>query len=106
MEEEWCTDSSVEDKWSAMRTALCEAAESILGTTGRRQADWFVESQDVLKPFFEKREKWYKLWLSSRREDDRKKFASARKALRRAVRKVKNEWFQRKAIEAERGKNG
>ena len=36
----------------------------------------------------------------------RKKYADARKEASRAVRAAKDAWFQRKALEAERGRNG
>ena len=70
------------------------------------QADWYRESESVLRPLFEERNRLYTLWLSTGLEKDRKKFAEARSVARRAVRESKNAWFQRMAMEAERGRNG
>ena len=33
----WRCDGSLEEKWSAMKTALCETAGSVLGSRGRWQ---------------------------------------------------------------------
>ena len=45
-------------------------------------------------------------WLSTGREENSRKHADAHKAARRAVRAAKDAWFQCKALEAERGRNG
>ena len=37
---------SAEEKWLAMRSALTEAAETVLGTEARRHPDWFRESKN------------------------------------------------------------
>ena len=89
-----------------MKTALCEAAGSVLGTACRRKADWFEESGSVLRPLIEERGRLQTLWLSTGRERDKKKFVNARRIARQAVREAKNAWFQKKALEAERGQNG
>ena len=99
MKEQWNSKRSVEEKWDVMKSALCEAAGSILGSARKRQADWFRENEAVLKPLFDERSRLHALWLSTERRD-RKKFVGARRAARRAA------WFQKKASEAKRGKNG
>ena len=43
---------TVEDKWSAIRSALVESAEEGLGHEERYQPDWFQESAGFLEPFF------------------------------------------------------
>ena len=106
MKEQWSSRGSVEEKWDVMKSALCEAAGSILGSARKRHADWFRESEAVLKPLLDERSRLHARWLSTGSERDRKKFAEARRAARGAVRMAKNAWFQRKASEAERGKNG
>ena len=54
----------MEEKWDEMKTALCEAAGSVLGTARRRKADWFEESGSVLRPLTEERGRLQTLWLS------------------------------------------
>jgi hypothetical protein len=39
---DWCDESGVEDKWSAVRFALVNTAKGVLGETGRTQPDWFT----------------------------------------------------------------
>ena len=46
------------------------------------------------------------MWLSTGVERDKKKHAEARRSARRQVRAAKDAWFQRKAMEAERGRHG
>ena len=105
MKEQWNSKGSVEEKWDVMKSALCEAASSILGSARKRQADWFRKNEAVLKALFEESSTLHALWLSTGSERDRKMFAGAHRAARRAVRMAKNAWFQKKASEAERGKN-
>ena len=102
----WAEADSVEKKWNAMKNAMCEVGRSVLGQARRREADWFRESEDVQRPLFEARSSSYTLWLSSGKERDRKKFVVARRVARKAVREVKNKWFQAKAAEASAGRNG
>ena len=94
MKEAWCSDGTVEEKWEVMKSALCEAAGSILGSANKRQEDWFRENETQLRPLFEERSRLYALWLSTGSERDKRKFARARRAARRAMRMVKNAWFQ------------
>ena len=104
MKEGWCSDGTVEEKWGKMKAALCEAAGSVLGTACRRQGDWFEVSGSELR--LEERGRLQILWLSTGRERDKKKFVNAHRIVRQTVREAKNAWFQKKALEAERGWNG
>ena len=101
----WCEEGSVEEQWQVMKSALCKAADSTLGTSLRKKADWFEESAGVLRPMLEKRRGAYLKWLDTGNEIERKKFAEMCSVVRRAVRDVKNSWFLRKAQEAECGKH-
>ena len=46
------------------------------------------------------------MWLSDGSETSRRKYADTRRAARHAVRAAKDAWFQQKALEAGRGRNG
>ena len=85
---------------------MCDAAKEWLGYEDRRQPDWFRESEVDLKPLFAERNRMHTVWISDGREASRRKYADARRAARHAVRVAKDAWFQRKASEAERGRNG
>ena len=100
----WEGSNSVE-KWARMKTALCESTKAELGHEDRRQPDWFRESESDLRPLTAARNQLYALWLSTGKERDRKKFASAHRETRRAVRRAKDAWFLRKETEAERGRH-
>ena len=47
---DWHEEANGEDKWSAVRSGLVDAAEEVLGEAGRHQPDWFQESLSSLKP--------------------------------------------------------
>lgn len=89
----WGSDKSVEEKWSALSSAMVEAAKSELGMDRRRHPDWFRENHEHLEPLFRKRNQLYSKWLSTGREQDRKSFADARRRARQATRAG---WFQHK----------
>ena len=90
---------------SAMKTALRETAGSVLGSEGRWQPDWFRESEDALRPLFEERKRLHTMWLSTGQQRVRKKWLGARRAARKAMRRAKNAWFERKAAAAQKGRN-
>lgn len=48
--DDWCEDAGVEDKWSAVKTALVSTAEEVFGKAQRLQPDLFRESLDGLQP--------------------------------------------------------
>ena len=90
---------------SCEKSALCEAANSTLGTSLRKKADWFEESAGVLRHMLETRRGAYLKWLDTGNERERKKLAEMRSVVRRAVRDAKNSWFLRMAREAECGRH-
>ena len=106
LKKSWVESGSAQVKWDTLKSAMSEVGKRVLGQAKRREADWFRENEDVLKPLFEERSRRYTQWLSSGKERDRKKFAKVRRDARKAMREVKNKWFQRKAVEASAGKNG
>ena len=100
----WKDEDSVEKKWEAMRTALCESAESILGLASRRYLDWFLDSKVNLKPLFEQRNPLCQKWLSTGRSCDLETFKEVRKRAKRMVREAIDSWFQQKADTAQAGR--
>ena len=71
----------MEEKWQVIKSALCEAANSTLGTSLRKKADWFEESVGVLKPLLEERRGAYLKWLHNGNERERKKFDEMRRVV-------------------------
>ena len=106
LRERWDKDSNVKGEWDVLRSVMCDTARECLGHEDRRQPDWFRESEVNLESLFVLRNRLHTLWLSTGREENRKKCDDARRATRRTVRAAKDAWFQRKVLEAERGKNG
>ena len=78
----------------------------VLGYQVKRQPDWFVESENVLKPVVGERRHHYKLWISSHKPSDYRNFNRAHRNARKAVREAKDAWFKKKTSEAERGQFG
>ena len=68
----------MEEKWGAVKAALCETAEAVLGFEMRKQPDWFRESEAAIKPLLEEKNKLYSLWQRTGQERDRKKLALSR----------------------------
>ena len=99
-------ERSVEEQWTAMKSALCESAESALWMERKKRPDWFRESSSVLQPLVADRSKLYTNWLSSGKARDRKRIVKMRSDTRRAIRQARNAWFQSKAAEAQWGRHG
>ena len=78
--------ATVQEKWKVLRDAMCSAARSKLGQGGRREPDWFRDSESVLRPLFERRRQLFSQWLCSRKMRDKRKFVEARRVARRTVR--------------------
>ena len=97
-------DSVVEGKWSAVKTALVHTAENVLGRVGRIQPDWFRESLEALQILPVAGIAAYSRCVRTRNMVEFRKFRQARSTARRAIRKAKNDWLQKKAsvIEGER----
>ena len=102
----WKETDSIEQKWTSMKSALCEAAEATIGREKRRQTDWFREGAPAIRPLLQKRNTAYNKWLSTGNASDKEKFKKARKEAQKAIREAKNNWFSRKATEAQGGING
>ena len=90
----WHEEDGVNDKWSAVCSALIHSAEEVLGTVKGSQPDWFRDSLNDLKPLLTLRNTAHSRWLGTRKEEDLTRFKEARLAARRAVREAKNASFQ------------
>jgi len=106
LKQAWRADAPADEKWTLLKTTLCDAAELTLGREIKRNPDWFTESKDDLDPLFRKRNEAHLQWLNTGKERDKKEFRKARGEARRATRRAKNSWFQKKAQEAQDGKSG
>ena len=102
----WREKGRVEDKWGAVKAALCETAEVVVGFEVRKQPDWFHESEAAIKPSLEERNKLYSLWQSTGQERDRKKIALSCTQVGHEIKEAKNWWFQMKVSEAQRSRFG
>ena len=95
------TDCTIEDRWTVLQSALVTAAEKHLGTTKRRQPDWFADSQEVLSPLIDERRHAYNSWVQSGSPSDHAKFKKVRSKARAAVRCAKTRWLECLAAQAE-----
>ena len=50
----WKETDSIEQKWTSLKSALCEAAEATIGREKRRQTDWFREGALAIRPLLQK----------------------------------------------------
>ena len=74
----WLHDGSVEEKWSVVKSALTNTAESALGFEVRRQPDWFNESEAIIQPALQCRNELYRQWLCTKGTADLQRFRNAR----------------------------
>ncbi len=79
-----------------------KSAEMVLGWEKRRQPDCI----DQLGGLIQKRNALFARWLKTRCDRDRQSYVNQRREVAREVQRAKNEWFQRKAREVERGMRG
>ena len=102
----WEDEGTVEEKWSAIQSALVEAGKEVLGQEGRQHPNWFRESSEILEQLFQRRNLLYTKWLSSGRAVDHQKYLKSRQDARKAVRNAKDTWFKRKADEVQESRFG
>ena len=62
--------SSVEERWCALRDSLTNAGRDHLGYARRCQPDWFFASQAVLEPLFKDCCLCYNRWVGSKLQPD------------------------------------
>ena len=43
-------ESSIEDEWNLLKSALVQSAETAVGRARHRQPDWFLDSVSTLEP--------------------------------------------------------
>ena len=104
--ESWPEEGSLEEKWTAVRSALTETADQQLGRVSGNNPDWFGEAMGHLTPLLQERNAAYLRYLRSQRPEDHRKFKEARGRAKREVRRAKNRWFENKAQEVEKGRFG
>ena len=96
--------SSVDCKWSTVKSAVVDAAEQVVGRDKRRMPDWFRDNALVLEPLLESRNTLYSQWLRSGRDSDHRAFKEARGRARTGIRKAKTTWLMDKAAVVHRGR--
>ncbi len=94
---------SLSQKWDALRDSLVSTADATLGRCQRNQPDWYRDNSAVLAPLLAQRNQTYADWVVNGRQDDAvfRKFKTARKVARAAVRRAQTDWFEKVAVEAE-----
>ena len=103
---EWRAETGGGEKWKVLEGAMKKAAEEVLGWERRRQPDWFLESIGQLEELIIKRNTLFATWLRTRCQHDRQRYVNQRREVAREVKRAKNNWFQQKAREVERGMRG
>ena len=77
---------------------------STWGSVRRNQPDWFLESQELIKPLLEKRRQFYNQWIASGSSEDRARFRLARSKARAEIRRVKTVWLESVVAKADSGR--
>ena len=92
-----------EGEWKRLQNSLPTATDKIFGHGKRRHVNWFTEKREVLEGPSRKHSDLHAIWLSSKRDIVKRTYATQRRLVAQMVRKVKNEWFQQKAQQIEKG---
>ena len=71
-------ESSVEDEWNLLKSAIVQSAETAVGRARHPQPDWFLDSASTLEPAFVIIMIFYRGWVVSRSRADHKAIAKAR----------------------------
>lgn len=86
--------------WDSIHSSLLQAAKSAVGTTSRKNPDWFDESAAVLGPLLDAKNRAHDAHLSNPRSRTlRRNWINLRSEAQRTLRKVQNEWWVKKARE-------
>ncbi|KAI8490084.1 hypothetical protein Bbelb_321540 [Branchiostoma belcheri] len=86
-------------EWDSMASTLNTTARQVLGTTTRRNRDWFDEQRDDIRTLLTEQHKAHATVLRNPSPANRARLAEARSCAQREVRKMKNEWWTRLASE-------
>ena len=65
--------------------------------------DWFAEKREVLEGPIKEHNELHAIWLSSKRDINKRRYVAWRRLVAQMVRRAKNEWFEQKAQQMERG---
>ena len=93
---EWPIESSIEDKWNRLKSAVVQSAETAVGRARHRQFGWFLDSASTLEPTLAHRNDLYRRWVASGSHADHEAFVTARRHSRLAVRVAKDWWLKTK----------
>jgi len=87
-------------KWKTIniKGGLLEASNTMLGLSRRHQFDWFTESEDILRPLIDRRNKLFSVWLQSHNHQERQKFLTQRHLVARKVWECKKNGTRRRLI--------
>lgn len=90
---------NTEEKWCKLRNITYEIAEQKIGLLKRRQRDWFNDNIVPMNHMLEQKDTLHKIWLSNGTRLSRRNYYNYLKEMRRSTRRLKDEWFQKRAQE-------
>ena len=85
-----------------MRNGLCCAAEDALGRQTRKQPEWFTENEDILRPLLGAKSEAQAKYLQMGTASTKRSYRHCQRAVRDAVKEIKDSWVESVALEAER----
>ena len=74
---EWSENMPAGKMW-AVKDGILESGQTILGTDGRRQPDWFRDDSEILKPLLSLQNALFARWLEFQCHQDRQKYVAKR----------------------------
>ncbi|XP_078576149.1 uncharacterized protein LOC144861905 [Branchiostoma floridae x Branchiostoma japonicum] len=85
--------------WEAVASTLNTTARQVLGTTTKRNRDWFDEQREDIHTLLREQHSAHAAVLRSPSPANRARLAEVRSQAQREIRKMKNEWWTRLATE-------
>ncbi|XP_048578500.1 craniofacial development protein 2 [Nematostella vectensis] len=89
--------SEIEAQWNTLKTVVYETAEKVCEKPKRKHQDWFDENDKHLECLLEKRNAARANMLQTNTRSNKNKYTAARRVLQQYTRKLKTDWWERKA---------
>ena len=89
----------IETEWNSLKFVVYETSKACLGKPERKHQDWFDEDDEKLERLLKERDKCRSNFLNVSTRSNKAKLVKARRILQKYTRKMKSQWWEKKAEE-------
>ena len=98
--------SELDNIWKSLADSLYETVTETIGFTQRKTEDWFDQNDERIKELLQKKNKLHQKAIDNPSSPSaRSAFQEHRRECQRLIRRMKNEWWERKANEIQNHAN-